>query len=165
MILNLIQSYIESKQAVLNNFLGTSVQLKQIQTELDLNKIGNSESFIHYQLYVTSIESLEYESPNFSNVNVRIEFMFLVANKNYTIYKKIFDRYVFGIARILKFDSVFPLQDTEISNALVINEIKNVNITNADKFENEYYNPGIEFTMMITDSIDISQNILNSETI
>ena len=165
MILHLIQSYIESKQTVLNNFLGSSVQLKQIQTELDLDSIGNSESFIHYQLYVTGIESLEYEARNFSDVNIKIEFVFLVANKKYTIYKKIFDRYVFGIARILKFDDTFPSQDTDISNALTMHEIKNVNITNADRFENDSYLPSIEFTMMISDAIDISQSILKSESV
>ena len=165
MILHLIQSYIESKQEVLNNFLGSSVQLKQIQTELDLDLIGNSESFIHYQLYITGIESLEYEARNFSNVNVKIEFIFLVANKKYTIYKKIFDRYVFGIYRILKFDDTFPSQDLDISNALTMHEIKSVTISNADKFENDYYLPSIEYTMMISDATDISQSILKSESV
>ena len=165
MILHLIQSYIESKQGVLNNYLGSTVQLKQIQTELDLDLIGNSESFIHYQLYISGIESLEYEARNFSDVNVKMEFKFLIANKNYTVYRKIFDRYVFGIARILKFDDSFPSQDTEISNVLTMQEIKNVNITNADRFENETYEPTIEFTMIISDATDISQTILNSENV
>lgn len=165
MILHLIQSYIESKQETLNNFLGSPVQLKQIQTELDMDLIGNSESFINYQLYISGIESLEYEARNFSDVNIKMEFKFLIANKNYTVYRKIFDRYVFGIARILKFDNSFPSQDTEISNVLTMHELKNVNITNADRFENETYEPTIEFTMTISDATDISQTILNSENV
>ena len=165
MILNLIQSYISSKETDLNNYLGSPVKLKQIQTELDLNLIGASESFINYQLYVNSIEPYEYEAQEFSKVNCKMKFTFQIANKDYTIYKKIFDRYVFGIWRILNSDILFPIEDTEISTSLSINGISNVTISDGDNIEDEYYKPSIEFALMVNDEINFSNTILNSETI
>ena len=115
MILHLIQSYIESKQEVLNNFLGSSVKLKQIQTELDLESIGNSESFIHYQLYVSGLNKGNTENQRVMNVSVKLDFIFLVANKKYTIYSKIFDRYIYGIFRILKEKSNVVYENETVS--------------------------------------------------
>lgn len=167
MILSLIQSYISSKETILNNYLGASVQLKQIQTELDLNLIGASESFIHYQLYVTGIDKGNMESQRVMNVSVRLEFVFLVANKNYTIYKKIFDRYIYGLFRVFKDKTNAVYQADEVSAYLRINNLTNLQITNADNFDAEYYKPGIEFDLQIIDKSTINnvQTILNSESV
>ena len=167
MILNLIQSYIKSKEVTLNGYLGSAVQLKQIQTELDLELIGASESFINYQLYVSGIDKSNSESQRVLSVSVRMEFIFLVANKNYTIYKKIFDRYVFGIFRVLSDKTNVSYKDETISGLLKINNLTDLKITNADNFENEYYRPSIEFNLQIIDKTTLSDftTILNSETV
>ena len=167
MILNLIQSYIKSKEVTLNGYLGSAIQLKQIQTELDLELIGASESFINYQLYVSGIDKSNSESQRVLSVSVRMEFIFLVANKNYTIYKKIFDRYVFGIFRVLSDKTNVSYKDGTISGLLKINNLTDLKITNADNFENEYYRPSIEFNLQIIDKITLSDftTILNSETV
>jgi hypothetical protein len=167
MILNLIQSYIKSKEVTLNGYLGSAIQLKQIQTELDLNLIGASESFINYQLYVSGIDKSNSESQRVLSVSVRMEFVFLVANKNYTIYKKIFDRYVFGIFRVLSDKTNVSFKDETISGLLKINNLTDLKITNADNFDNEYYRPSIEFNLQIIDKTTLSNftTILNSETI
>lgn len=167
MILNLIQSYIKSKEVTLNGYLGSAVQLKQIQTELDLELIGASESFINYQLYVSGIDKSNSESQRVLSVSVRMEFIFLVANKNYTIYKKIFDRYVFGIFRVLSDKTNVSYKDETISGLLKINNLTDLKITNADNFDNEYYRPSIEFNLQIIDKITLSDftTILNSETV
>ena len=165
MILHLIQSYIESKQEVLNNFLGSSVKLKQIQTELDLESIGNSESFIHYQLYVSGLNKGNTENQRVMNVSVKLDFIFLVANKKYTIYSKIFDRYIYGIFRILKEKSNVVYENETVSGYLRINNLTNLEITNADNFEGEYYRPSIEFDLQILDKGSISQSILKSESV
>mgnify|MGYP001199937633 CR=1 FL=1 len=165
MILNLIQSYIASKQDTLNGYLGSTVKLKQIVTELDLDLIGASESFIHYQLYISSVESMEYETQNFDKVNVKMKFIFQIANKNYTIYKKIFDRYMFGLRRILKSDYFFPFRDAGISNRVQIMAINNISISDGDNIDDEYYKPLMEFDMLILDEENILQTILNSETV
>ena len=167
MILNLIQSYIKSKEVTLNGYLGSAIQLKQIQTELDLELIGASESFINYQLYVSGIDKSNSESQRVLSVSVRMEFVFLVANKNYTIYKKIFDRYVFGIFRVLSDKTNVSYKDETISGLLKINNLTDLKITNADNFDNEYYRPSIEFNLQIIDKTTLSNftTILNSETV
>jgi hypothetical protein len=167
MILNLIQSYIKSKEVTLNGYLGSAIRLKQIQTELDLELIGASESFINYQLYVSGIDKSNSESQRVLSVSVRMEFIFLVANKNYTIYKKIFDRYVFGIFRVLSDKTNVSYKDGTISGLLKINNLTDLRITNADNFDNEYYRPSIEFNLQIIDKTTLSNftTILNSETV
>ena len=167
MILNLIQSYIKSKEVTLNGYLGSSIQLKQIQTELDLELIGASESFINYQLYVSGIDKSNSESQRVLSVNARLEFIFLAANKDYKVYKKIFDRYVFGIFRVLSDKTNVSYKDETISGLLKINNLTDLRITNADNFENEYYRPSIEFNLQIIDKTTLSNftTILNSETV
>ncbi len=162
MILNLIQNYISQKETILNSYLNAKIQLKQIVTELDMERIGASESFINYQLYVDSTESIPQETPDYDLVNVRMDFIFLVANKNYTVYKKIFDKYLFGLRRILK-KSKTPLMTystEDISTSLRLIDITNVSITNADRFEDDYYKPSIIFTLKICDSSGTNQIIL-----
>jgi hypothetical protein len=167
MILNLIQSYIKSKEVTLNGYLGSAIQLKQIQTELDLGLIGASESFINYQLYVSGIDKSNSESQRVLSVNTRLEFIFLAANKDYKVYKKIFDRYVFGIFRVLSDKTNVSYKDETISGLLKINNLTDLKITNADNFDNEYYRPSIEFNLQIIDKTTLSDftTILNSETV
>jgi hypothetical protein len=165
MILNLIQSYISSKETDLNNYLGSPVKLKQIQTELDLELIGASESFINYQLYVTDIEKGNTENQRVMSVKVKLDFVFFVANKDYTIYSKILDRYIYGLFRIFKDKSNSAYTDTTKSAYLRINNLTDLSVSNADNFEDEYYRPTIEFTLQIIDKTNMQQTILNSETI
>jgi len=167
MILNLIQSYIASKQDALNGYLGSPIKLKQIITELDLDLIGASESFIHYQLYVTGIDKSNSENQRVLNANVKMELIFLVANKDYTVYKKIFDRYIFGIFRILNVKKNVTYKDDTISGSLKINNLTDLKIANGDNFENEYYRPSIEFSLQIIDKMVTNDftTILNSETV
>ena len=167
MILNLIQSYIKSKEVTLNGYLGSAIQLKQIQTELDLELIGASESFINYQLYVSGIDKSNSESQRVLSVNARLEFIFLAANKDYKVYKKIFDRYVFGIFRVLSDKTNVSYKDETISGLLKINNLTDLKITNADNFDNEYYRPSIEFNLQIIDKTTLSDftTILNSEAV
>ena len=167
MILNLIQSYIKSKEVTLNGYLGSAIQLKQIQTELDLELIGASESFINYQLYVSGIDKSNSESQRVLSVNARLEFIFLAANKDYKVYKKIFDRYVFGIFRVLSDKTNVSYKDETISGLLKINNLTDLKITNADNFDNEYYRPSIEFNLQIIDKTTLSEftTILNSEAV
>lgn len=166
MILELIQSYISQKAELVNANYQTNIQLKQIITELELEHIGASESFIHYQLFVSSIENQEFENDIIDNVNVKLDFVILVANKNYTVYKKIFDRYLFAFRRVLR-RSKQPLMaynDEDISSGLTLLDISDVRITDADRFEDDYYKPSIEFTLMISDDNRVGNQILKSET-
>ena len=168
MILNLIQSYIEQKAELVNANYDTGIQLRQIVTELDLGLIGVSESRINYQLFISSIESGESEGEDLSEVSVRLDFIINVANKKYTVYKKIFDRYLFAFQRVLK-RAVRPLMamtDEDISTGITIIDIKNVSITNGDRFEDGYYMPSIEFILTIMDSSDLLiYNTVKSESV
>lgn len=76
MILNLIQSYIKSKEVTLNGYLGSAIQLKQIQTELDLELIGASESFINYQLLCSGIDKSNSETQRVLSVSVEWNLFF-----------------------------------------------------------------------------------------
>lgn len=166
MILKLIQNYVKSKETDLNDYLDSSISLKQIQTELDIEKIGTSESYIHYQLYVTGIDKGNTESQRIVNVNVRLQFMFLVANKNYTVYSKILDRYIYGLFRILRNKANVSYVDENISSSIKINNLTDLQITNADTFEEDYYKPSIEFTLQIIDKSEIlTSQIIKSEAV
>ena len=165
MILNLIQEYLRQKTVIINASFDGGIALKQIVTEVDMDLIGASESFIHYQTYVTDIENIPGESYKYKNVNVSLEFIIQVANKNYTVYKKVFDRYVFAFMRVLE-HSKTPLMvftNTDISTGLKLLDITNVRITNGDRFEEEHYKPTIEFTLKINDSGN--EDILKSESV
>ncbi len=167
MILELIQDYIEQKALLVNANYDTNIQLKQIQTEMEISKIGMSESFIHYQLFVTSLESMPAENNKYDNVNVRLDFVIQVANKNYTIYKKVFDRYLFAFRRVLKKakQPMMYYSNEDISSGLLLNDIYDVNIVNADNFEDGYYKPSIEFTLKVCDSASVDNIILKSESV
>jgi len=100
----------------------------------------------------------------YDRINVRLDFTFLVANKDNSVYQKIFDRYIFPFRRILKNDAG-QYSNEDISSSLMINEIRNVNISNGDRIEDDYYKPSIEFVLNVTDSLLYSSQILKSESI
>lgn len=154
MILNLIQEYLTQKTAKVNANLDGSIVLKQVITELDLDYTGNSESYIHYQAYITEITAQDDEAQIYKTVNVSLEFIINIANKNYTVYKNIFDRYIFPFMRVLQLSKqpLIEFKDGDISTGLSLIDIYDVRITNANRFEDEYYKPTIEFTLMISDS-------------
>jgi len=166
-LLSLIQEYLGQKVVLLNAQLGTSVVLKQVQTELDMERIGASESNIHYQLFITGTEDPGFESQYFDLINVSLDFIFLIANKNYTVYQQKFDRYIYNFRRILTYKKAPALSfsDRDISETLKIQDIKNVQITNGDRFEEGYYKPSVQFQLKIYDNTDLSQTINNSNTV
>ena len=167
MILNLIQEYLRQKTVIINASFDGGIVLKQIVTEVDMDLIGASESFIHYQTYITDIENIPGESYKYKNVNVSLEFIIQVANKNYTVYKKVFDRYVFAFMRVLERSKnpLMTFSDNDISSGLLLLDIQNVKIVNADRFEDEHYKPTINFTLKINDNMNTSNNILKSDSI
>jgi len=166
MILKLIKNYIQSKETDLNANLDTAIHLKQIQTELDIEMIGTSESYIHYQLYVGSVNKGNFESQRVTTVSVKMQLMFLIANKNYTIYSEIFDRYVYLLFRILKEKPNVSYSNEDVSSGLKINNLTDLQITNADTIEDDYYKPSIEFTLQIIDKSEIiSSQIIDSDAV
>jgi len=168
MILALTQKYIEDKIEVLNGQYGSSIKLKQIETELDLQMIGASESFIHYQLYTTGITRTADETRK-REASFRLDFWFMVANKNYTVYNEKFDKYIFGLERLMYTDvnPTLPYKDETISNSLRLVKLSNIQITNADRFEENgnYFNPSIEFTMLVSDKRNVQNGIYVSDSI
>jgi hypothetical protein len=166
MILKLIQNYVKSKETDLNDYLDTEIHLKQIQTELDIELIGASESYIHYQLYVSSIDKGNAESQRLVGVKVRLQFIFLVANKDYTVYSKILDRYIYGLFRVLRSKQNVSYKDEDISSSIKINNLTDIQVTNADTFEEDYYKPSIEFTLQVIDKSEIiSSQIIDSDAV
>jgi len=166
MILHLIQKYIEDKVTNANAHLNTAIALKQINTEVDMEMIGASESYIHYRLYVGSVNKGNFESQRVITVSVKMQLMFLIANKNYTIYSEIFDRYVYLLFRILKEKPNVSYSNEDVSSGLKINNLTDLQITNADTIEDDYYKPSIEFTLQIIDKSEIiSSQIIDSDAV
>ena len=163
-LLSLIQEYLRLKAVVLNAQLNEQIILKQIETKLDISKAVRSERYIHYQLFVEGVERPEQESRRQRSIKCRIDFLFMIANKNYTIYEVKFNRYIYNLERLLYSDiePKLPYSDRDISDTLTVIGIDEVQITNADRFEDDYYKPSIEFTLKVYDNTNIiSQNIIS----
>lgn len=152
MILDLINGYFQTKVSELNSRYDLGIKLFQIQTDMDLTKIPNSEKSINYQLFISGVATDNIQSAVLSTVSVRIDFFFLVVNKNYKTYQNIFSQYLWNLFRIIKSDESQIISDTDISYSLRINDIQNVKINNSDNFEDNKFKPNITFDLLITDS-------------
>ena len=102
MLLSFIQEYITDKFSELNSYFDNSIKVNRIVTDNDIDFIPENESQINYQLYITGVNSFNYESDVMDIVSVKIRVYFNVANRNTDTYSLLFDRYVFGMRRLLK---------------------------------------------------------------
>lgn len=161
MLLSFIQEYITDKFSELNSYFDNSIKVNRIVTDNDIDFIPENESQINYQLYITGVNSMSYESDVMDIVSVKLEFIFNVANRNTDTYSLLFDRYVFGMRRLLKnqVGEVTVADNENVSSAILINDISNVNINSADNFDKEYYRPNITFDLTITDYIKNFQSV------
>lgn len=153
MLLTLLTEYIESKLQDLNSSLDNTIKINRIVSDMDLSNIADNEKYLNYQLYLENVKSNNYEYEGLDNVIIRIDFIFLVVNKNQDVYKNMFDKYVWNFRRLLK-NSVSPVNvysDSDITQSILINDISNVNINNADLFDNDIYKPSITVELLITD--------------
>ena len=159
-LLSLIQEYLTQKTTVLNAQLNEQIVLRQIETKLDITKAPRNEKYINYQLYISGVEREDGESRESKIIGVRLDFIFQTANKNYTVYQEKFGRYVYNFERIM-FNDInpkLPFADRDISDSITITDIRDVKITNTDRFEENIYNPSIEFNLHIFDfSYSLSQ--------
>ena len=150
MIFKLINSFINEKFDSLRGNFSDKINIIQANTHLDLQKISAGESNITWQSYIADIESDSTESKMTRNVKVILSFKFMIVNKNPEVYHNIFDRYIYGLYRILiNQQSYF---NENISSSLYIKGLKELNISNADRFDKEYYLPEINFILKITDN-------------
>lgn len=164
MISKFVNEYIESKFIELNSYFDNSIKVNRILSDLDIEFIPANDSQINYSVYINSIQSLDYEADIMDIVNLRIEFIFNVTNKNSDYINQIFDRYIYGLRRLLKNEvaTVTVSSDEDVSSSILINDIKNVNINNADNYDKDYYKPNISMDLIITDFIKTNATINNN---
>lgn len=145
MIFSAVQSFVEAKFRELNSRKSDEVKVRRIENDLEFSQISASQADIHYQLYLAGVEATEdIEAEGFFNANVRIDFTFNIAGKDYTAYRDKFDNYVYLLFNLLEY-SPDALGD-EYDN-IGLNECTSVSVTNADRFEEDYYRPTINFVL------------------
>ena len=158
MILHLLENFINAKFDDLNSVLDTSVKVNLVSQDFNFEDLSLNNSMLNYQVFITSVNSAdEFENPNIDILNARIDFIFLITGKDVSVYKEKFDSYVWQCRRLLK-NAVVPrvsYQDTNISFGLWINDIRSVNVTNADRFDGHYYRPSIEVALRVFDETAI----------
>ncbi len=142
----LIESYVEDTLDELNERSSTAYKVQRITNELQFENIAASQADINYQLYISSVAfDSEIEAPGVFTAKVKLNFTFIVAGKDYTAYKEKFDNYLYPLLSILAHDSRGVNYTVGDSLTMVLNEISNVVLSDADKFEQNYYLPSIEF--------------------
>ncbi len=143
-----IESYIEDKFEVLNQTAAEGFSVQRITNDFQYENISASQADINYQLFISNFEyDTELETPGMFSVNVRLDFLFIVAGKNYTVYKDKFDSYLYPLAALFVNDSRGLNFTSEDNSAITINELTQIAITNSDRFEENYYRPSIEMTL------------------
>lgn len=144
----IIEDYIGDCFEELNERNETGYKVLRITNDLQFENIGASEADINYQLYISSAEfETEKEAVGEFRANVRLDFTFIIAGKDYTIYKEKFDNYVYPLAAIFINDSRGLNYTTGDNSATILNGLSNLMISNADRFEENYYRPTIEFQL------------------
>lgn len=153
-MISTIREYIESKFEQLNAGRSSTARVRLIENDLILSQISASQADINYQLYITGIEDRsEYEASNFQSVSVRLDFVFIVANKDYTIYQEKFDNFVYMLFKLIKQDMSGVMWEGSENSGAALHEITAMAITDANRFEDSYYKPAIEFTVLASDEM------------
>jgi len=156
MTLSLINEFFQFIVERVNSRYSLNIKLNQVITDINSNisKLPMNEKTINYQLFISSVQGDNSTSNVLSIVSVRVEFIFQVANKNYTKYESIFSRYIWSIFReLMDNEGANLVSDTDISYSLDISSINNVRINNADSLENNLFTPNISFDLWVTDNL------------
>ena len=156
MTLSLINEFFQFIVDRVNARYSLNIKLNQVITDINSNisKLPMNEKTINYQLFISSVQGDNSASNVLSIVSVRVEFIFQVANKNYTKYETIFSRYIWPIFReLMDNEGANLVSDSDISYSLNISSINNVRINNADNLENNLYTPNISFDLWVTDNL------------
>lgn len=162
MILTLTEAFINEAFLKLNERFDNSLKIRKVNTAMETANMPSSEQAINYNIYITGVTNEEDESGMMNNVAVRIDFVFLKAQKNNDIYKQIVDRYLYPFMRLLNNSEIYSRAnyDADISQGLIINNVGELAITNGDRFEDEFFRPSIEMTLVVIDSNN--ENILST---
>lgn len=156
MTLELINEFFQFIVDRVNSRYDLGIKLNQVIADINSNisKLPMNEKTINYQLFISSVQGDNSASNVLSIVSVRVEFIFQVANKNYTKYETIFSRYMWSIFReLMDNEGANLVSDTDISYSLNISSVNNVRINSADNLENNLYTPNISFDLWVTDNL------------
>lgn len=154
-----IESYIESKIDELNADYDTAVKINHITNDLQLGQIAASQADINWQVYLSEFEyTNEFESLGWFTATVRLEMFFLIAGKDNTTYKKKFDEYVYPLAKFFMSDMGSMNYSTGDNSNVNLFQVVSLGVSNADKFEEDYYQPAINMTIR---GFDISTNYIS----
>jgi hypothetical protein len=143
-----IESYVESKLDELNQSYDESVKINHITNDLQLTQIAASQADINWQVYLSEFEyTNEFESLGWFNATVRLDMFFLIAGKDNTTYKNKFDEYVYPLAKFFMSDMGSMDYSTGDNSNVNLFQVVSLGVSNADKFEEDYYQPAINMTI------------------
>ena len=167
MIYSLINEFVIERLGALQSGFDTELQLKEIPLDIEVDKIPASHSTLHYLLTISGVNKVRNESNVFLLVNCNLQFVFLTAKKNNSYLRILFDKYVYGLFRIMNemFGSAQVTYDSDLSQSITINEITEISIETADTKAGEYYTPSIAFTLSVIDNTNIGGITLSTENL
>lgn len=139
-----IESYVESKLDELNQNYDEAVKINHITNDLQLGQLAASQADINWQVYLSEFEYVnELESLGWFNATVRLDMFFLIAGKDNTIYRSKYDDYVYPLAKFFWSDADNMNYSTGDNSNVNLYQVTSLTISNADKFEEDYYMPSI----------------------
>lgn len=143
MINNLIHSFIDSQQTLLNERLNENIKLNLVRSA-NFERLPASDKYINYELFIESIDTMNNES-GICEIVAKMNFIFQFTDRNQETYKKTFDKYVFEIFRM--FNS-YPggFVNYGITDNIYLLSISNVTLNSGDLFEGDYFRPAITIT-------------------
>jgi len=159
----IVEGYVEDTFEQLNVVFETSYKVLRITNDLQLENLSASQADINYQLFISNVAYEDLEMSGRFNVNVRLEFFFNVVGKDYTAYKSKFDEYVYPFISLLVNDSRGLNYTIEDDSSVVLNDLSQIQVTNADRFEGDYYRPSVEF--ILTGITSSNANILSTDNV
>lgn len=153
MILDLIEEYYQLKFDTLNSSLPAGDQLRQVDNDLMQDAYANTPKIYDWRLFIPDTDPVGSESRAHDEIRTRIQFYFLIKNRNRTAYKTFFNQYVWGMRNMLRRNELaphLPYKNVTISTELTLNGLAEIVIRNADLFEGDFYLPSIEGTFMVS---------------
>jgi len=133
--------------AVNSGITGTSNDLREADLSLDNSLLPSNLKDKSYQIYIEEVEDLEYETTCY-NVNVSIEFWFLMANARGN-YETAIDTYLRAFLKQLKTSSGYE------GTSFAVGGVEKIKITGIKNFPEagNYLNPTISMTLKCIDTL------------
>lgn len=147
MIYKLLNKWLKDRVTAFNTTLTEdSKPLKEVDTTLDSGLLPSN--YKDYGYMIKFSDAPDMIGSNF-DVNVKLEFYFLLAKKPLSNYQLMIDKYLYALVKYLT-DPVLaalPFSDNSISTSIKIIDIGNFSLKDLDKMPELYFMPYLNFTV------------------